>query len=84
MHRFSRPNEVGIDRISAAVSRVSRHDLVLAVIPATFVVAAILGAMLDVNYSTAVAAAAVVNGLAVLDALFLNPPRRPSAGRPSA
>lgn len=84
MHRLPRPIEAGIDRIKAAVRRVSRHDLVLAVIPAAFLVAALLGVALDVEPTTAVGAAAGFSALAVLDALFVNPPRRPSAGRPPA
>lgn len=57
----------------------SRHDLVLAIIPTAFVVATLLGSLVGVAAHTAVALAAFVGLLAMLDALFLNPPRRPSA-----
>lgn len=58
----------------------SRHDLVLAIIPTAFVVAALLGGLVGISVPTAVGLAAVVGLLAMLDALFLNPPRGPSAG----
>lgn len=63
------------------VRRASRYDLVLAVIPAAFLAAAGLGTASSVSVQTAVGAAAAVSGLAVLDALFINPPREPSGGQ---
>jgi hypothetical protein len=54
---------------------------VLAVIPAAFAVAGVLGTTSAVTATTAVSAGALVSALAVVDALFLNPPRRPSTGR---
>ena len=67
-----------VDRF-APTRRASRHDLVLAVIPAAFALAALLGATLPVDTTTAVAGGAGVSGIAVVDALFLNPPRGPGA-----
>ena len=58
----------------------SRHDVVLAVIPAAFVLAVLLGGLAGVPARTAVAAAAAVGALAMLDALFFNPPRGPTTG----
>lgn len=84
MHRFVRLLRAGFDRLFGLRCRASRHDFVLAVIPAAFLVAAMLASALPVNLTAAVAAAAVVSGLAVLDALFFNPPRDPAAGRPPA
>lgn len=73
-----------VGRLSGPVGRASRYDIVLAVIPATFVVAVLLGTTLSVTATTAVSVAGGVSALAVIDALFLNPPREPSAGPPSA
>lgn len=52
----------------------SRYDLVLAVIPTAFVVALLVGNLLSVSARVALVSASVVGALAVLDALFLNPP----------
>ena len=59
--------------------RTSRHDAVLALIPAAFVGFLLAGGLLGVPARTAVGAAAGVGALAMLDALFLNPPRGPAA-----
>lgn len=69
-------------RLSELGRRASRYDLVLAVIPAAFLVAVALGSTLSVSATTAVTAAAVLSGLAVMDALFFNPPREPTVGEP--
>lgn len=53
---------------------VSRYDLVLAVIPAVFVVAVLLGHLLPVSPRTAITGAALLGVLAMVDALFVNPP----------
>lgn len=69
-----------LSRLRAVVGRflgASRYDLVLAVIPAAFVMAATLRTTISLSSTTAVAAAALVSGIAVIDALFLNPPRGP-------
>lgn len=71
-------------RFRRAVRRASRYDLVLTLIPASFLIAAVLGMTLSVTATTAVTAAALVSSLAVIDALFLNPPRDPSRGNPPA
>lgn len=52
----------------------SRYDLVLAVIPTAFVVALLVENLLSVSARVALVSASVVGALAVLDALFLNPP----------
>lgn len=72
------------DQLSGLRRRASRHDVVLAVIPAAFLVAAVLGSTLSVSPTTAVAAAAVLSSLAIMDGLFFNPPREPTAGEPPA
>ncbi|MFB6353731.1 MAG: hypothetical protein ABEJ92_06560 [Halobacteriales archaeon] len=59
--------------------RTSRHDLVLVVIPAAFVAALMAGMASPVSLHGAVAAASVVGGIALVDALFLNPPTGPPA-----
>ncbi|WP_097007610.1 hypothetical protein [Natronoarchaeum philippinense] len=55
---------------------VSRHDLVLAAIPAALVVAALLGQILSIPSQSALVGGAVVAALAVGDGLFRNPPGR--------
>lgn len=82
MHRIVRAIDRVVDRLSNTVARSSRYDLVLTLIPASFLVATGLGTALSVPTTTAVLAAAAVSGLVVLDALFFNPPREPSAGQP--
>lgn len=84
MYRIAQRLRSGLDRLCGLRRRASRHDLVLAVIPATFLVAALLGLTLSVSATTAVTAAAVLSGLAVMDALFFNPPREPTVGEPPA
>ena len=81
--RIVRPLVGGIGRLASARRRASRHDLVLAAIPAALLLAALASAVLPVPPATA-AAGAGLSGLAVLDALFLNPPRGRGPGvRPS-
>lgn len=76
-----RPSAV-IDRVTSVARRVTRYDLVLTVIPVALALGALLGTSPAVPAPTAVAAASVIGGLAVIDALFLNPPRGPAAGGP--
>jgi hypothetical protein len=52
----------------------SRYDLVLAAIPSVFVVAVLVGNLLSLPPTTAVAGAALAAGVALVDALFVNPP----------
>ena len=52
----------------------SRYDIVLALIPATLVLTAITAQVLSVELPLALAAGAVVATVAVVDALFVNPP----------
>ncbi|WP_276249993.1 hypothetical protein [Haloarcula rara] len=59
---------------SARPTAVSRYDLVLAVIPLAFLLAAAASGVLGVSLSTALAVGSLL-GIAVLaDALFLHPP----------
>jgi len=59
------------DRIAR---RTTRYDVVLAVIPAAFLVAALAAHLLAVPPETTMLGAAVVGTLALADALFVNPP----------
>lgn len=52
----------------------SRYDLVLAVIPAAFVLAVVVAELFGVPVRESLLAAAGVGGLAVVDAVFVNPP----------
>lgn len=69
-----------IGQVVASVRRRTRYDLVLAVIPAALALGLLLGATTPVPSPVAVAAAAAVGVLAMVDALFINPPRGPTAG----
>ena len=55
----------------------TRYDLVLLVIPATFVLALAAAQVSPFRVSTLLAAASLVAGLAMADGLFVNPPRGP-------
>ncbi|MEF8773318.1 MAG: hypothetical protein V5A23_02650 [Halobacteriales archaeon] len=59
------------------VERLTYYDLVLAVIPAAFAFAILVGHALPLPPQGAVAVASLIAGLAVVDALFLNPPTTP-------
>jgi hypothetical protein len=62
------------ETLGALVDRVSYYDLVLAVIPLAFLASALVSEVLSLSGTTTIAAASVVAGLAVVDALFFNPP----------
>lgn len=77
MHRIARLCHAGFASLVGLRHRASRHDLVLAVIPVAFLFAAVLGTTMPVSSMTAVMTGALVSALAVLDALFFNPPTDP-------
>lgn len=56
------------------LSAISRYDLVLAVIPSVFVMAVLVGHLLSLSVQASIAVASLVGALAVVDALFVNPP----------
>lgn len=56
---------------------VSRYDLILAVIPTAFITALLVANLLAISTQTTILAAAMVGALALLDALFFNPPGHP-------
>lgn len=58
----------------------SRYDLVLAVVPLAFLAALLLTALADVPLRVGLVGAGIVGALALVDGLFLNPPRRPRTG----
>lgn len=53
---------------------VSHYDLMLAVIPSVFLIAVLVGNLLSLPASVAVAGGSLVTSLALVDALFVNPP----------
>lgn len=55
----------------------TRYDLLLAVVPVAFLLGLLAALLADVPLRTALGSAAMVSALALLDGLFLNPPRRP-------
>jgi len=54
----------------------TRHDLVLAVIPAVFTLTLVAAVVLGLSIQTAIAGASLVGAVAVIDALFIHPPTR--------
>lgn len=61
------------------VRSLSRYDLLLAFIPTAFIVSILLGSLLSLGLQSALAGASLVGAIALVDALFLNPPK--GAGR---
>ncbi|EMA06743.1 hypothetical protein C437_11583 [Haloarcula vallismortis ATCC 29715] len=54
----------------------TRHDLVLAVIPAVFVLTLAAAFVLDLSRQAAIAGGSLVGAVTVVDALFIHPPTR--------
>lgn len=63
--------------VDELLESVSRYDLVLAVIPTAFLTAILVANLLSISTETTLLAAAMVGALALLDALFINPPGHP-------
>ena len=76
-----RPETVAPDRhrLSRKRRRLSRYDPLLAVVPLSFVAGLLAVGLADVPFRVAMSSAAAVGALALVDGLFLNPPRRPRA-----
>lgn len=76
-----RPETVAPDRhrLSRNRRRFSRYDLLLAVVPTAFVLGLLAVGLADVPFRVAMSSAATVGALALVDGLFINPPRRPRA-----
>ena len=55
--------------------RFSRYDFVLAVIPTAFLIAIVVGQLVSIPTHTTVTAATAIGTLALVDGLFVNPPR---------
>ncbi|MDY6817055.1 MAG: hypothetical protein SVG88_00210 [Halobacteriales archaeon] len=60
--------------VGRAVRSASRYDLVLALIPSAFVIAMLLGNLVSLSMQSQLLVASIVGAIAVIDALFLNPP----------
>lgn len=71
-------------RIAVLCDRASRYDFVLAIIPLAFLGAVALQELLDLSSTMAILLGSLVSALAVIDALFLNPPEGPSPNGPTA
>lgn len=82
MARTTSTDRTVTERVSSIARRTTRYDLVLAVIPASFVVALLAWATAVVPLTTAAGVASGIGLLAVMDALFFNPPREPTARPP--
>jgi len=61
------------------VGALSRYDAVLFVIPIAFLASGLVGQLLPVDTQVGLAVGSVVGAAAVVDALFLNPPRGPGS-----
>ncbi|MFB6084581.1 MAG: hypothetical protein ABEJ94_10085 [Halorientalis sp.] len=74
-----RSDNSGSGRIgSQTLDSLSRYDLVLALVPVAFLVSVVLGNLLSVPFRTTLAGASAIGALTLLDALFVNPPIRPT------
>ncbi|RXK49198.1 hypothetical protein [Halorientalis pallida] len=70
----ARSGRIGLQTLDS----VSRYDLVLALIPVVFLLSVVLGHLLSVPFRTTLVGASAVGALVLLDALFVNPPVRPT------
>ncbi|AQL44422.1 hypothetical protein BV210_00885 [Halorientalis sp. IM1011] len=70
----TRSDRIGFETLDS----LSRYDLVLAFIPVVFLLSVVLGYLLSVPFRTTLTGASAVGALALLDALFVNPPIRPT------
>lgn len=61
-----------------APHRLTRYDLVLAVIPTAFLLGLLATGLAGVPPRVAMGSAAAIGALALVDGLFLNPPRPPT------
>ncbi|WP_435319310.1 hypothetical protein [Haloarchaeobius sp. TZWSO28] len=75
-----RHERASLSTIRTLVAAVSRYDLVLAMIPLSFVAAALWSVLGDASSTTAIGIAGVCCLLALVDALFVNPPGRGRRG----
>jgi hypothetical protein len=77
---MSSANSADDDSLARPFDRLSRYDLVLAVVPVGFLLAALVGRILSLSASGTLALGSAVGLVAVLDALFLSPPTRRNGG----
>jgi len=66
------------------IGAVSRYDAVLLVIPLSFLASGLVGQLLPVDPQAGLTLGSIVGAAAIVDALFLNPPRGPGSGRATA
>ncbi|MFD1587574.1 hypothetical protein ACFR9U_11305 [Halorientalis brevis] len=53
----------------------SRYDLLLAFMPTVFLISLVVGNLLSIGFRTALSVAGIAGIAALIDALFLNPPK---------
>jgi len=58
----------------------TRYDLVLAFMPTVFMISIVASYLLSIPIRTALLGASLVGTVSLIDALFLNPPRRTGRG----
>lgn len=83
MPRTPSQDRTTFDRVKAIAQQASRYDLVLAVIHAAFIAAVLVGSAASVSFTAAGGAASAIGLVAVVNAVFLNPPREPTARPPA-
>ncbi|ELZ02920.1 hypothetical protein C482_04656 [Natrialba chahannaoensis JCM 10990] len=70
------PQQDPFDALVDILAAADRYDFTLGVIPVAFVVALIVATVTSVSTPPMLAVAALVGGLAIVDACYLNPPVR--------
>jgi hypothetical protein len=55
-------------------NRVSRYDLLLALVPLVFALSLVVSALTGLSLETALAGGGLASGLCFVDAVYLNPP----------
>ncbi len=73
------PDRDSFDILSAVPDSATRYDLALAFIPTVFVLAIMVGTVLDLSMQAALVSAALAGILVLVDALYLNPPIKPGS-----
>ncbi|WP_226482322.1 hypothetical protein [Natrinema amylolyticum] len=72
--RIGRPERDPVETLVDVLTAASRYDLLLGIIPLAFAVALVAATVLELSVAQTLLGTAVVGGLAVVDACYLNPP----------
>lgn len=66
-----------LDRLRRMRDRLNHYDLLLAVIPISFVIASVVAGLTGISLEAGLIFAALLGALAVIDGLFVHPPSEP-------